>query len=108
MAVESITPEELSRRMAEGAPFRLIDVREAWEWELCRLPGALHRPLSELHYWQHGLDPGGGPTVIYCHHGIRSHWVCRYLSRAGARGLLNLTGGIDRWAEKVDPAMARY
>jgi rhodanese-related sulfurtransferase len=108
LAVIPITPEELSRRMASGEPLTLIDVREDWEWKLCRLPGALHRPLSELHYWQHKMAHGGGATVIYCHHGVRSHWVCRYLSRSGARGLLNLTGGIDRWAEKVDPATARY
>lgn len=108
MDVVSITPQELSRRLASGEALRILDVREAWEWELCRLPGALHLPLSEIHYWQHRLDPRGVPTVVCCHHGVRSLWACRYLSRVGVRGLINLQGGIDRWAETVDPSMARY
>ena len=45
---------------------------------------------------------------MYCHHGIRSAAVADFLRRAGFPKAVNLTGGLDLWAETVDPSMRRY
>ena len=54
-----------------------------------------------------GLDPEL-PVVCICHHGVRSAKAASLLARAGFERLFNLSGGIDRWAQDVDPGMARY
>ncbi len=105
---EELEPQEVDRRRRAGNALVLIDVREAGEWELCRIEGARLLPLSRMGDWEHLLDPNGGPYVLYCHHGVRSRFACDRLARAGLRGLMNLTGGIDAWARRVDPSVPMY
>lgn len=105
----SLTPRELQEWARAGRPFRLVDVREAAEWELVRLPGAEWRPLSELPSWIEELAArADAPLVIYCHHGVRSARVCGALRARGSTAAWNLAGGIDRWAAEVEPGMLRY
>lgn len=105
--VEPITPRELQQRLASGEELCLLDVREDEELEICRLEGAIHIPLSELSVRISELDPEV-PVVCVCHHGIRSASVATALVGLDFDQVLNLTGGIDRWAAEVDPSMARY
>jgi rhodanese-related sulfurtransferase len=85
----------------------VVDVREAWEVELCRLPDAQHIPLGELAGRAVGLA-SDLPTVLVCHHGMRSAAAARYLAGLGFERVFNLVGGIDAWAASVDPDMRRY
>lgn len=85
----------------------LLDVREPAELAICRFEGALAIPLGELAARAHELDPERA-TVCVCHHGIRSSHAAAALARAGFDTVFNLSGGIERWAREVDPAMARY
>jgi rhodanese-related sulfurtransferase len=45
--------------------------------------------------------------VVYCHHGVRSAAVAGYLRQLGFNAV-NLAGGLDAWAQSVDPSMRRY
>src|SRR5271154_855321 len=94
----SITPTELKARLDRGEKFRLIDVREADEWAVAKLPGAELIPLSQ--FQQRGpeeLSPGED-IVLYCHHGVRSGRAQAFLQAQGYANVKNLTGGIDAWA----------
>ncbi len=104
----TITPTELKTRLDQGKDFRLIDVREADEWALVRLPEAELIPLStfQLRATQE-LDPDE-TIILYCHHGMRSARAQGFLKAQGYKEVLNLTGGIDAWAVQVDPSMKRY
>jgi rhodanese-related sulfurtransferase len=104
----NITPAELNARLKAGEKLRLIDVREPDEWAIARLPLAELIPLSV--FQQRALTElsPNEPTVLYCHHGIRSARAQSYLKAQGYDNVLNLTGGIDAWATQVDPAMKRY
>jgi rhodanese-related sulfurtransferase len=53
------------------------------------------------------LDPDR-PVVCICHHGIRSASAAGALAHLGFAQVWNLSGGIDRWAAEIDPAMRRY
>jgi rhodanese-related sulfurtransferase len=88
-------------------PVTLLDVREPWEYSLCRLEGSLHIPLGQLGTRLEELDPDR-PTVVICHHGVRSLHAGVFLERQGFPDVVNLQGGIDGWARTVDPAMAVY
>jgi len=104
-----LAPPELAARLrAPGGPgFRLVDVREAHEWEIARIEGAQHLPLSEVRTWWRSLDPDV-ETVFCCHHGRRSSALCRALAAEGFTRLGNLTGGIEAWRSTVDPTMPAY
>jgi rhodanese-related sulfurtransferase len=104
----NITPTELKSRLDRGEKFRLIDVREADEWALNRIPQAELIPLSEF---QKRVPTKLAPEesiVLYCHHGMRSGRAQSYLKAQGYSDVLNLTGGIDAWATQVDPTVKRY
>lgn len=107
MPVKTLTPAELQRRVAAGEDLVLLDVREHEELAICRIEGATHIPMSELSVRHVELDPAR-PTVCICHHGVRSANVAAALERLDFDELYNLAGGVDRWAEEVDPSMARY
>jgi len=106
--MNQLQPNEIQARIAAGESLTLVDVRELDEWEYCRLPGALLRPLSEIASWESELAALPGELVIYCHHGVRSARVCARLIALGHPGPINLAGGIDRWSMTVDPNLPRY
>lgn len=104
-----ITPAELKRRLEAGDELRLLDVREAEELAIARIDGALHMPMGDVPARSVELDPDSAvPLVCICHHGMRSAHVAAFLESRDFTGVLNLEGGIDRWAAEVDPRMARY
>jgi adenylyltransferase/sulfurtransferase len=106
-SVPSVEPTELKRRLDSEEEILLLDVREPFEAEICRLPGALLVPPDEFSRLTEGLDPGR-TVVCYCHTGVRSHHAALHLAARGFRRVENLAGGIDAWAAEVDPRMARY
>jgi molybdopterin/thiamine biosynthesis adenylyltransferase/rhodanese-related sulfurtransferase len=105
--VEEITVQELKRRLDSGEDVQLVDVREPYEWAICRIEGARLVPLGALGARLHELDPAR-PTVLQCHVGVRSAAAAVQLRRAGFTSVLNLRGGILAWAREIDPSMATY
>jgi adenylyltransferase/sulfurtransferase len=105
-AVPEITPRELAARLRGGEPVQLLDVREAHEWEVARIAGARHAPLSRLEASLAGLDPAR-ETVLYCRSGVRSQEAGRRLRSAGFPRVHSLAGGILRYGAEVDPTLPR-
>lgn len=105
--VESIAATELAARLAAGEPLVLLDVRTARELAICALPGTLHVPLNELAERVVELDRSA-TIVCICHHGIRSAGAAAFLVSQDFPHVLNLDGGVDAWAARVDRAMPRY
>lgn len=105
--VELAAPQLKSWLSEQTAPVRLLDVREPWEYALCRIEGSTHIPLGELPRRVGELDPGA-PLVLVCHHGVRSRHAGLFLERLGFSRLVNLAGGIDGWARAVEPGMPVY
>jgi rhodanese-related sulfurtransferase len=105
--LKQMRPAELSAYLQAGHAPVLLDVREEWEWNTCRLPGALLIPLRELPTRLAELDKSV-ETVVICHHGVRSFHAAHYLKSLGFDDVINLAGGVAAWADEVDPAMPRY
>jgi rhodanese-related sulfurtransferase len=106
--MQSLTPEQLKERLeqADDSPV-LLDVREDWEYQRCHIDGSRHLPMSEIVANMDSLDKNV-ETVVICHHGIRSQQVAQYLHSQGFRKIYNLDGGIEAWADTVDPDMEKY
>ena len=105
--MSEISPQDLKARLDRNDRPVLVDVRDDWETKLCRLPNALHIPMEELEFRTEELN-AEDDIVVYCHHGVRSAAVADYLRRLGFTRVRNLSGGLDAWAQAVEPSMRRY
>lgn len=91
----------------DGKQPLLLDVRQPWEFEVCKIPGSVLVPMAQIPAQLETLDLDR-ETVVICHHGIRSRSVGRYLEQAGFSNIINLSGGVAQWAQTVDKAMPTY
>ena len=85
----------------------LLDVRQPWEFEVCKIENSVLLPMSQITAEYNTLD-FDRETVVICHHGIRSRRVGRYLEQAGFSNIINLSGGVAQWAQTVDNDMPTY
>ncbi|KAF0146633.1 MAG: thiosulfate sulfurtransferase, partial [Rhodospirillaceae bacterium] len=95
------------RWLCTPGPPVLLDVREPWEVGICALKASLFIPMNQIHARAHEI-PADRAVVVVCHHGIRSHHVVGWLRRLGYGNVINLRGGIDAWARRVDPKVVIY
>lgn len=104
-----LTAPELAAWLADPARARplLLDVRENWEFETCKIDGSTLIPMQTIPARIEELDDDA-QIVCICHHGARSMQVAAFLERNGFTNLINLTGGIHAWAVQVDSTMPKY
>ena len=102
-----ITPADVKARLEQGEKLVLIDVREPWEYALCRIEGAKHVPLGTLAASLETL-PDVDEVICYCHHGMRSLDAAAWLRFQGIERAKSLAGGIERWSIEIDPKIPRY
>jgi molybdopterin/thiamine biosynthesis adenylyltransferase/rhodanese-related sulfurtransferase len=85
----------------------LVDVRESYEVEIAAVRGAEGIPMGDIPTRVHDL-PRDEHLLIMCHHGGRSMRVTSFLRSQGFTAVTNIAGGIDAWAEQIDPTLRRY
>jgi rhodanese-related sulfurtransferase len=102
MNMQTITVEELKAKLAEGENIHLVDVRESHERADFNI-GGLHLPLGSIQTMQ--IDEieewKNEPIYIYCRSGNRSGQACLILETAGFSNLINVTGGMLAWQERI-------
>jgi sulfur-carrier protein adenylyltransferase/sulfurtransferase len=106
-AIPTMSAHELKRKMDAREPFELIDVREAFEYEIARIDGARLIPLGEIAERADELQREQ-PIVVHCHSGRRSAEAVRQLQQRGFANVYNLEGGIDAWSDEIDPSVPKY
>lgn len=103
-----LTVEESHRLLNTAASdTHLIDVREPFEFEICAIPGAEPIPMRQIPE-RLGDLPREKHLLIHCHHGGRSLRVTEYLRAQRFPRVSNVAGGIEAWAEQIDPTLRRY
>jgi rhodanese-related sulfurtransferase len=102
-----ISPAEVKARLDRGEQLVLVDVREQWEYDLCRIEGAKLVPLGSLAA-RVGTLQEFDEVICYCHHGMRSLDAAAWLRFQGIEKAKSLSGGIEQWSQDVDPAVPRY
>jgi len=97
----SITPQELQRRIASGAPAQLIDVRTPAEHSAVHVPGVRLIPLDELDPVAICHERGGDCTPLYvlCQAGGRARKAIEKLQKAGVQGAVLVEGGTQAWID---------
>ncbi len=106
-AIPAVSVAELVERRKSGAPMVLLDVREPFEVEIASIEGSTLIPLGQLGGRLAELDRNQDVLVL-CKSGVRSANAVELLLRSGFSKAFNVDGGIDAWADQVDPEMQKY
>jgi rhodanese-related sulfurtransferase len=110
----SLSPLEVDcqtvrQKLDNGEALLFLDCREQNEYDLVHIEGTIFLPMSQIQERVGELEEyKSGEIVVHCHHGGRSLRVAGWLSQLGYANVKSLAGGIDLWAQVVDPTLARY
>lgn len=106
--MQELNAQELKAHLETcDEPPLLLDVRQPWEFDVCKIEDSVLLPMSQITAEYKSLD-FDRETVVICHHGIRSRRVGRYLEEAGFSNIINLSGGVAQWSKTVDSKMPTY
>jgi rhodanese-related sulfurtransferase len=98
----TITVEEMKALLDKGEPIHLVDVREPHEHDDFNIGGLL-LPLGKVQTLQ--IEPiedwKEEPVYFYCRSGNRSGQACMMLESLGFINVINVTGGMLAWQERI-------
>ncbi|MHB1980997.1 MAG: rhodanese-like domain-containing protein [Sulfobacillus sp.] len=95
---------ELNAQLTGGLPVHLLDVRESFEFDWLRLPGAVNVPYGEIWDRHQELDAKASWVVI-CADQMRSATAISVLQRLGFERMTLVMGGLASWTEAGFPVL---
>ena len=105
----SVTVEQANERIRSQEQLLLLDCRNPDEYALVHLPDSLLIPMDELPQRINEIEEHRDQAIlVYCHMGVRSEMVARWLRDQGFSKAQTMTGGIEAWAVQIDNSLARY
>lgn len=105
--IPQLTVTELKERLDRGDRLTLLDVREGFELEICKITPSLHIPMNQIPTRYSELNTKD-EIVVICRSGQRSNNVANYLRQLGFEKVSNLRGGVLAWADEIDPSFSKY
>ena len=115
MTIPEITVKELADKLKSQDQFILLDVREPFELEQAKITDARLEvaPMSRLaregiKAFSESAQFKDAEIYVMCHHGSRSMQVAAWLASRGWTNVHNISGGIDAFAQKIDPTIGIY
>ena len=113
--VSEVSVTELSEKLTSADKFILLDVREPHELNLARLTDSRLEvtPMSRLaregtKALSESAKAQDATIYVMCHHGNRSAQVTAWLAQQGWKNVINVSGGIDEYARKIDQSVGFY
>lgn len=103
---DEVTVQQMKEALA-GTDIAVVDVREHDEAEIAKIDGVPMIPLSELMHRFTELDPNQ-TIYLHCKMGARSLKAVDFLKQQGFKYCKSVAGGINAWAEEIDPSVPRY
>jgi adenylyltransferase/sulfurtransferase len=105
---DEVTVQDMKKALDNPAlGIRVVDVREADEYEIAKVPGVPLLPLSELSNRFTELDPNT-QYYLHCKVGMRSLQALGFLRQQGFKYVKSVKGGINAWSEEIDRNVPRY
>jgi rhodanese-related sulfurtransferase len=97
--IEEVTPEKVREMQAHNERVVYLDVREPNEWNLGRLPRAIHLPRGNLETKVEGMIDRAQKVVIYCARGNRSALAALTMKQMGYENVASMARGFQGWAD---------
>lgn len=102
-----IEPKELAQLRQRDPSLRLVDVRSREEFEAVSIEGS---QLLSQEVMRQIMAEGTNtrPLIVIDHHGKTGLDAAAYFLGHGLQNVRCLRGGIDAWAQEIQPTMRRY
>ena len=97
--IEEVTPEQVRDMQDRKENVVYLDVREPNEWNLGRLPQAIHLPRGNLETKVEGMIDRGQRVVVYCARGNRSALAALTMKQMGYENVTSMARGFMGWAD---------
>lgn len=107
LAEDDMPPKQLQSMLEENPELYVLDVREPFELDICRIEGTWEIPLGQLPQ-RYAEVPKDRDVVVHCKMGRRSAQAVEFLKSQGYTRVKNLAGGILRWIDEVDSSLSKY
>ena len=95
--VRELAARAAIQMLERGDDVLCLDVREQHEWNLFRIPGAVHIPLGTLRDQAGSRIPSARRIMVYCARGGRAATAARTLAELGYGDVVSLEGGLAAW-----------
>lgn len=112
--VKEIQPWDLSKQLAAGQAYILLDIREPGEFEMLRMPDAINVPRGVLEQsceWDYDetvpeLVAGRErKIVVICRSGYRSVLAAYVMQQMGFNQVVSLRSGVRGWNDSELPLL---
>jgi rhodanese-related sulfurtransferase len=97
--IREVSPEEVLAMQAGNENVVYLDVREPNEWNLGRIPRAVHLPRGNLESKIEALVDRGQRVVIYCARGNRSALAALTMQQMGYENVASMARGFGGWVD---------
>jgi len=101
--IREVSPAEVMAMLDAKEDVVFLDVREPNEWNLGRIPGAVHLPRGNLESKVEGLVDRGRKIVVYCARGNRSALAALTMKQMGYGDVVSMSGGFQMWPDVEGP-----
>jgi rhodanese-related sulfurtransferase len=95
--IKEVTPQQAMTERDADTVF--LDVREANEWNVARIPGAVFLPLGSVEAKVEETVPRDKKVVVYCRSGNRSAFAADTMRQLGYTDVASMSEGIQGWAD---------
>jgi sulfur-carrier protein adenylyltransferase/sulfurtransferase len=97
--IKEVTPEQVRDMQSLNERAIYLDVREPNEWNLGRIPHAIHLPRGNLETKVEAIIDRGQKVIIYCARGNRSALAALTMKQMGYEDVASMARGFQGWAE---------
>src|SRR5579884_1023411 len=97
--IKEVSPRDVMDMQRRGEPVTLLDVRDAQEVNLGKIPGTVHISRGNLETKVEAVIPRDAHVVAYCASGNRSALAADTLQQMGYTNVASMAGGFRGWVD---------
>lgn len=101
--IREVTPAEVKAMLDRNEDAVYLDVREPNEWNLGRIPGAVHLPRGNLESKLEAMVGRDRRIVVYCARGNRSALAALTMRQMGYDDVASMSSGFQAWPDVDGP-----
>lgn len=101
--IREVSPADVKAMLDRNEPVVYLDVREPNEWNLGRIPGAVHLPRGNIESKLEGMIDRAKKIVVYCARGNRSALAALTMKQMGYEDVASMSGGFQLWPDVGGP-----